>query len=443
MKTEKLLNAIGKIDDNLIYGAVNDAKTKKKNIWIKWSAAAAFLAFVIFSVTQFIPKSNFMEELPKLPMLSISETSSEAMGFEGYMAYEISELVNANPWNENMEISTLPVYQNPLSYDENFIEHGADFTIMKTYLLEVANRLGMDTDNLPISDNTPSAEEQAAVLEKTNGDIPDGYFNPTAVIAEKNGIEIEVDASLTAKITFDPAVTLPDGYVFSYDSSYDDIASVAEYLKETYKDLLGMDNPQINIYGGDYDIDLQQSYKIEFYNAANNLTDLILNYNFNRTAFYCDENGDLYMARIFQPDLSKKVADYPIISAKEAKELLLNGNYITTVPYEMPGENYIAKRELVYRTSKHEKYYMPYYRFYVELPDMKKDNGIKLYGVYYVPAVNKAYITDMPIWDGSFNSQMAQLHGKLFRRAVLLSSSKNISLKLSIRIPHYQTYVSA
>ena len=359
MKTEKLLNAIGKIDDNLIYGAVNDAKTKKKNIWIKWSAAAAFLAFVIFSVTQFIPKSNFMEELPKLPMLSISETSNEAMGFEGYMAYEISELVNANPWNENMEISTLPVYQNPLSYDENFIEHGADFTIMKTYLLEVANRLGMDTDNLPISDNTPSAEEQAAVLEKTNGDIPDGYFNPTAVIAEKNGIEIEVDASLTAKITFDPAVTLPDGYVFSYDSSYDDIASVAEYLKETYKDLLGMDNPQINIYGGDYNIDLQQSYKIEFYNAANNLTDLILNYNFNRTAFYCDENGDLYMARIFQPNLSKKVADYPIISAEEAKELLLNGNYITTVPYEMPGENYIAKRELVYRTSKHEKYYMP------------------------------------------------------------------------------------
>ncbi len=262
----------------------------------------------------------------------------------------------------------------------------------------------MDTDNLPISDNTPSAEEQAAVLEKTNGDIPDGYFNPTAVIAEKNGIKIEVDASLTAKITFDPAVTIPDGYAFSYDSSYDDIASAAEYLKETYKDLLGMDNPQINIYGGDYNIYLQQSYKIEFYNAANNLTDLILNYNFNRTAFYCDENGDLYMARIFQPNLSKKVADYPIISAEEAKELLLNGNYITTVPYEMPGENYIAKSELVYRTSKHEEYYMPYYRFYVELPDMKKDNGIKLYGVYYVPAVNKAYITDMPIWNGSFNS---------------------------------------
>ncbi|MDE7188046.1 MAG: hypothetical protein K2O13_11150, partial [Lachnospiraceae bacterium] len=77
--------------------------------------------------------------------------------------------------------------------------------------------------------------------------------------------------------------------------------------------------------------------------------------------------------------------------------------YITTVPYEMPGKKYIAKRELIYRTNNYEEYYMPYYRFYIELPDMEKDNGIKQYGVYYVPAVNESYITNMPIWDGSFN----------------------------------------
>ena len=60
-------------------------------------------------------------------------------------------------------------------------------------------------------------------------------------------------------------MTLPDGYVFSYDSSYDDIASVAEYLKETYKDLLGMDNPQIKYFmAGDYDIYLQQVIRLNF-----------------------------------------------------------------------------------------------------------------------------------------------------------------------------------
>lgn len=31
------------------------------------------------------------------------------------------ELVNANPWRESLELSTLPVYQNPLTYDENQI----------------------------------------------------------------------------------------------------------------------------------------------------------------------------------------------------------------------------------------------------------------------------------------------------------------------------------
>ena len=69
----------------------------------------------------------------------------------------------------------------------------------------------------------------------------------------------------------------------------------------------------------------------------------------------------------------------------------------------MPGEEYVAKAELVYRTGIYEEYYMPYYRFHVKLPDMGEDNGVKHFGMYYVPAVNEAYISDMPVWDGSFN----------------------------------------
>ena len=48
MKNEKLLQAIGKIDDELIYGAVNDTKEKKKkNTWVKLVASAACFALVI------------------------------------------------------------------------------------------------------------------------------------------------------------------------------------------------------------------------------------------------------------------------------------------------------------------------------------------------------------------------------------------------------------
>ncbi len=46
MKNEKLLGAIGKINDNLIHGAVNDAPKKKKPVWVKWGAMAACFAVV-------------------------------------------------------------------------------------------------------------------------------------------------------------------------------------------------------------------------------------------------------------------------------------------------------------------------------------------------------------------------------------------------------------
>lgn len=46
---------------------------------------------------------------------------------------------------------------------------------------------------------------------------------------------------------------------------------------------------------------------------------------------------------------------------------------------------------------------MPYYCFYVEIPNMEDDSGLKTYGLYYVPAVEDKYISNMPLWGGDFN----------------------------------------
>lgn len=121
------------------------------------------------------------------------------------------------------------------------------------------------------------------------------------------------------------------------------------------------------------------------------------------TTFHCDDEGKLFIARVYQPDLSEKVGDYPIINWQQARELLLNGSYLTTVPYEISGPEYVKKVELIYRTGSHEQYFMPYYRFYVELLEEEMENGRKTYGAYYVPAVDRSYISNMPTWDGSFN----------------------------------------
>lgn len=343
-----------------------------------------------------------------LPMLSVAETGQgEAEGYEGFQVHDISELVNANPWKEEMEIPALPVYENVLSYDENYIPQGGDFNKMREFLLEVAGSLGLDEESLTITDDVPDEETRQIITEKLQmggGTVPEGYFNPTKLIGEGKGLKIEVNQAMTAKVSFEPAQSLPEKYHFTHYAAYEELAQTAEYLEDEYADFIGMEHPTVNIHGGSYNIYLQQSYGIEFYDWAEDIVQRIINYNFNRVAFYCDDQGKLFLARNFRPNLSKMVGEYPIITAEDAKGLLLKGNYITTVPYEMPGEEFIGKVELVYRTGEREKYYMPYYRFYVELPEAAMDDGLKAYGAYYVPAVESAYISDMPVWDGSFNS---------------------------------------
>lgn len=372
----------------------------------KWIVAVACLSLVVLTGNRLLSqKTSDTGQTEKLPMLSITENTSDGMGFEGYMAYDISELINNNPWSETSQLSVLPVYQNSLSYDGAFNVSGADFGEMREFLIDIAGRLGIDANSLTIMDDEPDEEEKQLVTEKMEGDVPEGYFAPTKLIARTSDIEITVDRTMQALVSFEPAISLPKKYNFSYAASYEQIVAVAEYLKEKYKALMQMKHPQMNICGGDYskyDTKLQQEYQIEFYDKGENDVDAIINYNFNQFAFNCDDNGKFYLASICQPDLSKKMGDYPIINTKKAKELLRKGNYITAVPYKIPGENFIAKVELVYRTGAREEYFMPYYCFYVELPEEERD-GLKTYGAYYVPAVEKEYLTNMPLWDGSFN----------------------------------------
>ena len=57
----------------------------------------------------------------------------------------------------------------------------------------------------------------------------------------------------------------------------------------------------------------------------------------------------------------------------------------------------------MYRKADYDEYFIPYYRFYVELPEAEADHDLNTYGAYYVPAVQEKYIANMPLWDGSFN----------------------------------------
>lgn len=381
MKNEKLLEAIGQIDDQMIMEASEIQKPKKQ--WLKWCAGAACLVAAVLAGVILIPDNAAPVELPQLPMLTVSQNESGAWGYEAYCAYDISELVSSNPWSEKTDLTVLPVYQN--------VQTG-DRTEMEAWAEEIAGRLGISGDWKITWEQGQADKITGQMMESEN-----------KLTLKADGVTVDVDSSMTAQILLEPAVALPEGYDFHHYSSYENIASVAEFLKQEYKELIGFAEPQINICGGDYDFYGRQMYQIEFFEGAAAETEQILRYHFNRVSFYCDDDGKLFLIRLSQQDLSGKVADYPIITSSAAEALLTDGKYITSVPYEMPGKRYIRKGELVYRTGKSETYWMPYYRFYVELPEQELSNGLKTYAAYYVPAVHESYISNMPVWDGSFN----------------------------------------
>ena len=404
MRGNEFLDKMGLISPAYVEAA--DAKIKKKRFSrINLGAVAACLAVMLIAGTMFF-KKNEPEIKTELPMLTFSENTQTSMGYEGYMAYDISELVNANPWNKDSDIAALPVYKNTLTYDKYYIASGADFDKMREFILDVARRLGLDTKDLTVTDNAPTEDAKQKMIkqfEKIGDQIPEGYFDPTKFIIKTDGITIEVDQSMTAHIAFVPAVALPDQYNFTHFASYNETLAVADYFMNTYSALIGTNDPKVNIYGGDYNIFNQQSYQICFFDAGESSVEEIINYNFNRVEFYCDDNGALFMIRVFKPNLSNKLGDYPIISPEQAKGLLLNGNYISNITYKPSDSELVKKVELVYRTGEHEEYYMPYFRFYVELPAEERENGLKDFGAYYVPAVEGSYISNMPTWNGSFN----------------------------------------
>lgn len=408
MKSERILNAMGNIDDELIEAARPGTQAKKRG-GLKWAAAAACLAAALVGGFALYNSRTAAPDRLDLPVLDITpKEGASAFGFEGYLAYDISELASANPWTEKMDLKTLPVFRNPVDYDRAGMPKAPvseeTMEVMTDCLLEAAKRLGLE--NVQVTDNAPSQDEMDTVREKfasVGEEIPEGYFAPTEVMAQCDGVKLTVGADLGVRIDFDPAVALPEEINFTCNSSYEDAKAAAEYLLEQYRGLLGMEKPQVSLTGGDYTYSGEQMFGIEFFDAAGSKTDRILNYNFNSARFSCNDKGELWIVRLNQTDLSRKVGDYPIISVKEAQERLCAGNYITTVPEEMPGAEHIAKVELIYRDSHYDQYLMPYFRFYVELPSMARDNGLKDFGAYYVPAVSGEFLTGMPVWEGQYN----------------------------------------
>ena len=432
MRQELIMDALNFLDEDILVetDVLRREGRHLKAVWWKWAGLAACMVLMTSGVLIFrfngaghgqkpIPpvEGNGISELGTtnepvsseepsggevdgLPLLTAMDFSAMGAGFEALMAYDVSELVSGNPWSESDYFSTLPVYQNPINIDEGnyFKVTGMDAAKMWKVLQETVDRLGLDNASLEMAGPSISLDPSEPV-----------EIEAAMVSAKGDGIKIEVSASLTVEIIFDPPVTLPDSCRYNFYESDEERAALGEYLQDAFSGLIGWNEPTLAVTGGGYNINGNQSYGKFYYNGAGDLKEKFLNYSFYRIAFYSDSHGNqLHRIRIFQPDRSQKLGDYPIITVSKARELLLEGKYVTSVPYDVPGEEYVASVELVYSTGEMDEYFMPYYRFYVELPEERNVNqeaqerGLLTYGIYYVPAVEEKYLDGKPLWHFNF-----------------------------------------
>lgn len=415
MTDVNILHAMGRIDPRLIAGAAPHAapeegasgpvhddpgsgaafKRGKNRIGRgRWGVLAACFCLAAVGALA-LWKDTAHRPAPDLEKISIPELAANGMGFEGVSEHNASELDNGNPWNEKMTVTSLPVYRNK-AFDPSLagVPRGLTEEEMRSLLDAAASALGVEVIS------TDTIKEETRPLPDPAASAP-GVTELHAV-TDQGEIDVCADGSIVYYLP-DGGLALPDGYSFTRSDTTDDEAREAvDYLSALYSDFLRMEAP-VSVTWGQYSFRGEYFRNYAVYDACGDDREDILNYNLWGASFSPNQDGKLSAIRIDNALLTaEKIDDYPIISASEARRRLLAGNYQTSAPYAMPGKEYIAKVELMYRTGRLEEMLIPYYRFYVFLPD-ESENGLKTYGAYYVPAIAEEYIENMPVYDGRFN----------------------------------------
>ena len=397
MKAEHISNALNDLDENIIEetGQLRQARKRRGGSWKRWAAAAACLCIVaaaIVTMPRLIrndpgptpPGPGHID--PQLLPLPLPDTLSGGNGFEGILLYDVSELGGGSPWNQAMELTVLPVYENGSYNIAGYAVGLGEYEILER--LEAAAR-ALDAEILD--------------TKYYYGETPTGTGPVYCITGRADGMKIDAYADGKVVVTFEGGLPLPEGYRFTDGATDEEAEAALGYLAQRFSGLLGFSRPQA-VLSGEYTFsgEFRRGYAV--YDGGSSSTEAILNYSFRQAEFISDDAGNLRMIRL-KDDLAcaRELGDYPIITVDEARTLLLKGGYLTSVPYELPGEEYVAGVELEYRNGKTDEYFLPYYRFFVELPEQARDNGLKTYGVYYVPAVQERYIANMPVYDGRFN----------------------------------------
>jgi len=213
---------------------------------------------------------------------------------------------------------------------------------------------------------------------------------------------------------YDERINLPQGASFANDASNKEAQLAIIYLSEQMPAVISMEMPTVTNPQIQWDVAGGAAYhRQRFYDAGGSAEDAILSFNFEWVEILTFDprhpewiEMGLFPHRQFE---SLQLGHYPIITAEEAREMLLAGYFISEFPdSRWPGRERAANAsvELVYHIpefNNNEEAIMPFYRFLVEveLPlwywrtTADEPGAYRAFIRYYVPAVHRDYLEPM------------------------------------------------
>ncbi|MCM1055486.1 MAG: hypothetical protein NC394_08195 [Bacteroides sp.] len=346
-------------------------------------------------------KGDTEEELQSI-RFTLSEypfdyTLTEHFGNGIRAAEDISALEDLNPWSKELKIDSLPVYEM----------FGLSEAQMKELAESTAEKMGVAVKDMsfvknhyPNSDGAP----YRVLMAFCEGEYH-GISDITLEVYGTGDVEVYF-ARDKGENFFDLPAEYSDGSLTDHSTA---ARAGLEYLAYEFNDLLRFESPVLNSYVGsrsliyDQEKDLD-SYKYRVYEDSENIAEKILNYSLAYAEFDRSDSRIIGITLTDKLFASEKIGDYPVMTAEEAKELLLDGKYL--IPFSKdyvkdggPTEEDIEKVELVYRVSE-SKYLVPCYCFYARIngpvPILERYGGLKEYGEFYVPAIRTEYIAGDP-----------------------------------------------
>ena len=297
--------------------------------------------------------------LPKIEAASCIAAEAKVLYAEDVSELKLSE----NPWTEEVSVKELPVFLAP-----------------------------EESNGLSDSDKKQIASSAAQTLNIEISSFPSGNSKSGDYVAIcEDGSQISVTIDGTVQISGMP-VSRPSVEIMGTSPRQSELKA-GQYWYGVYEPFYQFAIPSFSMIPQGQSQE-SSSYKISVYEGAGNINDQILSYNLYNGTISIGAGEVIESLTYTTVSTAQTLGEYPLISADDAKQILLSEKYGAEVLSNVSlSAQDIQDVSLVYWTD--TDYRQPVYRFLVSLDTQETpaafDSKKKAYGEYFVPAVSPQY----------------------------------------------------